>query len=170
MMLLALPGAALAQAENSPDQAFDDVAVPLPTDPTLRAAHERGELELTLVPMEYEVTPGSDDDLSPQGVTPGDCGYAFMWMFKQGKSIYQEWGFFDLSIRATAYSWSYSVVGPSTYSRNRSGGGTLLFRREWTGTDAYAVPRYGWHYGNASLTATNGISTCNGYATDSVRV
>jgi hypothetical protein len=92
-----------------------------------------------------------------------------MWMWDQGTAIYQEWGFFELDILATAYSWSYSVIGPYNFSRNDSGGGSLWFRREWTGSDAYAVQWHGWYYGFAELTATNGFSTCVGGAPDSVR-
>ena len=165
LALVAMPAAAQA----APRSQTPDVAdIPLPHNPVLREAAKNGQAQLVVTEMHIEQDPSSGSGVTTQGVTPGNCGLAFMWMFSQGPSIYQEWGFSDLTILATSYAWSYSVIGPGVFSRNDAGSGTLLFRREWTGSVSYSAPHGGTYSGFASLRASNGVTVCTGAASDSV--
>lgn len=92
----------------------------------LRAESPPRSRRLLAIPM--HTVESSSGGLEPAGITPGNCGYAYMELYKQGPTIYQEWGFFDLSVLATSYSWS----------------------------------------GMMEVTATNGVTTCIGSATDSI--
>lgn len=148
------------------------VAAPAAADDVRDEAARDGTVA---VPMTYVDDEGRTTDRSgqpaPRDIVEGNCGFAFLFMFDTGSSaIEQEWGFFDLDILATAYTWNYVVTGPGGFTRSDSGGGTLFFRREWTGTDFYAVGAAGNYTGIASIEATNGAQTCTGSAPDSVFV
>lgn len=123
--------------------------------------------EATVAPMTGSTRPNErvGGGVSPSGVTPGDCGYSFMWIrnHNPGK-IYIIWGFYGLCFLATSYQWNYFVSGPS-YWRSDAGGGTLWFRREWTGRYTGNRGGLGWYSGCAKLWA-QGSGSASGTACD----
>lgn len=123
------------------------------------------------------VTSASGGGATINGTVNGDCGRAWVYMYRQSASQYEMvtgfylWG----SRRAIQYTWNVAVFGPA-YFKNHFDSGGLFNRQSWSDSDIQSVP-WGGQYtaymygGTLNYALLNNGSICTaGYSSDSVNI
>lgn len=123
------------------------------------------------------VTSTSGGGASPNGMVYGDCGRAWVYMYRQSATQYEMVTGFLLSgsRRAIQYTWNVAVFGPG-YFHNHFDSGALRNRQSWWDSDIKSVI-FGGQYtaymygGMLNYAILNNGAICTAlYSSDSVNI
>jgi hypothetical protein len=147
---------------------FDDLPA------AVRAAIERGDAITTPMTAPDNTARASiaATPRAAENVQPGNCGFSFIDIVETDPGVIDlKWGFFGLCFRATSWSWTWGVDGPSGAFRGDAGGSWLRFRRQASGHAIFLASNPGDYIGCMTATATNAVGEqAGGFVCDGVTV